>query len=228
MRCLLVLVVVALVVAGCAQGQPIAPTAAPTNTPLPPTPTSVPTATSTPTTPPTATATQTATPAPTATSTPTGTPAPGSLTSPVPFGETIRYTYPEGNVIELRVTKTARGAEALALVNANNEYFPEKPGSGHEFYTVYVEAMHVTPSASFQTLAVTAAVGWSIAFDGQVKPVEIILMLENMLNAEMLPGGTAEGWIPFRVPIDAQVTMLRFGGDPFGQGAIWFDLKTDQ
>lgn len=146
----------------------------------------------------------------------------------MPFGETIRYTYPEGNVLELRVIKTARGAEALALINEGNTILPEKPGSGQEFYTVYVEATHVSPSASFQTLAVTAFVGWSIAVDGQMEPAEILVMMQNMLNAEMLPGGTAEGWIPFKIPVDAQVSMLRFGADQFGQGGVWFDLKAAQ
>lgn len=225
MRWLLVVVVVALVIAGCAQGQPIAPTAAPTNTPIPPTPTSVPTATSTPTTPPTATSTPIPSSTPTATALPTATPAIGSLSKSVPFGESILYTIPEGNILELSVTKIARGAEALDLVNRNNTILPEKPGKGNEFFTVYVEAKHVTPSEEFQTMPVTYVAGWSVAVNGEMKLPEVVLMMENTLNAELLPGAETGGWITFKVPTDSEVTKLRFSMDAVGRTSIWFDLN---
>lgn len=143
----------------------------------------------------------------------------------MPFGESILYTIPEGNVLEVSVTKIARGAEALDLVNKNNTILPEKPGKGNEFFTVYVEVKHVTPSDEFQTMPVTYAIGWSAAVDGQMNLPEVVLMMEDTLNAELLPDAEMGGWITFKVPIDSEVTKLRFSMDAVGKTSIWFDLN---
>lgn len=225
MKWLVVLAVTFLLVTGCAEETPTAAPVIFTDTPVPSTATSLPTVTTIPTVPPTATATQTPTPTPTATVAPTAVPEVGSLSKPVPFGESILYTIPEGNILELRVSKIARGAEALGLVNKNNTILPEKPGSGNEFVTIYVEAKHVTPSEEYQTIAVTYLVGWDAAVAGTMHSPEMVLMMEDTLNAELLPGAETAGWITFKVPIDSEVTKLRFSMDALGKKGVWFDLK---
>lgn len=175
-----ILFILLIALAGC--GGAAAPTATP-----PPTNTAVPTATFTSTPLPTSTptATVTSTPTVTPTATPTSPPAVGTLKNPVPFGEQIIFTVPNiGNVVGLRLTKVVRGAQAERIINAGNEYMPQHPGEGEEFYAVYVEASHIDAKDGLEVFPLAAPVGWSAVVDKKLVEAPMIIMLQGNLMSE--------------------------------------------
>ena len=156
----------------------------------------MPTATPRPT--PTATAIPrpTATPAPTATPRPTPTPRPPGLTldNPLPPGSTLHGANGTTTVV------TGIVEDAWAIVQAENQ-FNDPPDPGNRFYMATVAVSYVSGTDSLNV----AEADYSLVGDNRV----VYTSFENScgvipdeLDAELFPGGRAEGNVCFQIESD--------------------------
>lgn len=138
----------------------------------------------------------------------------------------MRYTVPNiGNVIEMRLTRVVRGAEAETIVNKDKSIMPATLNAGEEFYAVYAEVTHVDQHGGLEALPIASPVGWSAIVDEEmIDAATIVMMQDQLLSSGLRPDETLAGWIPFRIPIGSQVSQLHFSLNDTMPG-VWFALK---
>jgi hypothetical protein len=120
---------------------------------------------------------------------PTQSPPPGSSRfTPAPFGATVATDKWQVTVLEV-----IRGDEAWQMVQATNQ-FNEAPGEGMEYVAVKVRVEYITTDQAAETTRVSDA--WLKA-TGEANVLydnPSVVDPEPALDADLFPGGQAEGW----------------------------------
>lgn len=228
MKIILALLLAGFVLAGCGGSSPPAPMPTKPPTSVPATSTPLPTETPTLTPEPTATPTITPTPSPepTQTPSPTATPSVGTYEHPIPFDQPADLTVLNGAEVSVQISDVLTGTSAADLANRNRDFLAEYPKPGNQFVAIHVEYSYLKASSQADATVQLPVIGvnvWELAANSQLYGASIIFA-EDLLNAMLLPGGSADGWIFFEIPQDAVPALLRHDYDLINNPGTWFDL----
>ena len=128
----------------------------------------------------------------------------GSRAVPLPAGSMI-----EANDFSIEIMEVLRGDDALEGVLAASD-FNDPPASGWEYVQIRVQMTYNGTESKAETGE------WDFRLTGSYAVYRSraqVFQEEPGLDATLVPGGTAEGWVGFEVPADETDLILVY--DPF-------------
>ncbi len=130
----------------------------------------------------------------------------GNRAAPLPAGSTIAV-----NDFSIEILEVLRGDEALENVLAASDS-NDPPAAGFEYVQIHVRMTYEGTESSADTGE------WDFRLtgsDGVYRSRALVFQTEPDLNATLVPGGTADGWVAFEVPAAETDLMLIY--DSFNQ-----------
>lgn len=165
--------------------------------------------------------TATPTPKPSPTPTPEG-PKLGTRANPYPAQEWVEIK-DGGQIVKMRLVRTARGKEAKSIVNEGNDFLISTPGDGKEFFLAYFEVEYVQGEDSEDAFG-TSSDEFFVSANNELLSGAIVVFGKDVeLQGVIYPGGSLKGWVPFIIPEGAEVQGVAFGD--VLEPEVWFAVQ---
>jgi hypothetical protein len=154
--------------------------------------------------------------------TPTPSPSVSEHPNLVPVGEWAVNQHFLGGTFRARLTGTARGQQALEIVNRGRKELTLWPSSPDlEFFLAYFEVEYLEGDPGVEREI--SEDNFRIDVGNQLKlPLTLRFEDSSELRDSLLPGERVEGWVPVQVPIGGLVQAIGFVADPFDDNVVWF------
>jgi hypothetical protein len=119
------------------------------------------------------------------------------------------------------LVETRRGQAAEDTINAGKRWTYYKPAMGEEFYVAgFAVRVNSGPKATFEL----STMDFVIEADGELLR-QVILAMDNDIDAALSPGGEHTGWVPFQIPQGAKVGALGYGSKVWAGVDAWFSAQ---